>query len=69
MIERVISWRCPAGVFGNPNMLQRRLFGGPTRVVGSLTAWRMWKEGRLSKDGSLYMLRKDTGIVDDLLKN
>jgi hypothetical protein len=34
------------------------------------TAWRMWKEGRLAKDGSLYMLPIDTGIVhDDLLKN
>jgi hypothetical protein len=28
------------------------------------TAWRMWKEGRLAKDGSLYMLPVDTGITE-----
>jgi hypothetical protein len=34
------------------------------------TAWRMWKEGRLSKDGPLYMLPKNNEAVsDDLLKN
>jgi hypothetical protein len=33
------------------------------------TAWRMWKEGRLSKDGSLYMLPKNNEQVADLLKN
>jgi hypothetical protein len=34
------------------------------------TAWRMWKEGRLSKDGSLYMLPKNNEAVsNDLLKN
>jgi hypothetical protein len=28
------------------------------------TAWRMWKEGRLAKDGSLYMLRVNTGLTE-----
>jgi hypothetical protein len=32
------------------------------------TAWRMWKEGRLHKEGSLYMLRKNTEAADDLLR-
>jgi hypothetical protein len=34
------------------------------------TAWRMWKDGRLEKDGSLYMIKKNNEAVsDDLLKN
>lgn len=28
------------------------------------TAWRMWKDGRLAKDGSLYMLPIKTGIEE-----
>jgi hypothetical protein len=31
------------------------------------TAWRMWKDGRLAKDGSTYMLRKNTEAAGDLL--
>lgn len=31
------------------------------------TAWRMWKDGRLAKEGSLYMLPKNTEATD-LLK-
>jgi hypothetical protein len=31
------------------------------------TAWRMWKDGRLYKDGSTYMLRKNTEAAGDLL--
>ena len=34
------------------------------------TAWRMWKDRRLDKEGSLYMIRKASSVAqDDLLKN
>lgn len=33
------------------------------------TAWRMWKAGRLEKDGTVYMIRKNNEVGDDLLKN
>lgn len=32
------------------------------------TAWRMWKDGRLLKDGSLYRVNKDHDAIADLLK-
>lgn len=34
------------------------------------TAWRMWKDRRLDKEGSLYMIRKVSSVdQNDLLKN